>query len=96
MKDAGFTDYSAFIKAIYSAIDRHAREKEWLPVYWNLGDEPIGDELKASIENATAYREAFPEGAAVLHRRHQPLQARYQRSAFRARQDAARGHAEPA
>jgi hypothetical protein len=62
MKEAGFTDYSAFVKAIYSAIDRHAQEKEWLPVYWNLGDEPGGDELKASIENAKAYREAFPNG----------------------------------
>ena len=62
MKEAGFTDYSAFVKAIYSAIDRHAQEKEWLPVYWNLGDEPAGDDLKASIENAKAYREAFPKG----------------------------------
>jgi len=62
MKDAGFSDYSAFIKAIYSAIDRHARDKEWLPVYWNLGDEPIGEEIKNSIENAAAYRAAFPKG----------------------------------
>jgi hypothetical protein len=62
MKEAGFTDYSAFVKAVYSAIDRHAQEKEWLPVYWNLGDEPGGEELKASIENARAYREAFPHG----------------------------------
>jgi len=62
MKDAGFTDYGAFIKAIYSAIERHAREKEWLPVFWNLGDEPSGDSLKESIENARAYRAAFPHG----------------------------------
>jgi hypothetical protein len=62
MKAAGFTDYGAFIKEIYSAVDRHAREKEWLPVYWNLGDEPTGDALKESIENAKAYREAFPSG----------------------------------
>lgn len=62
MKAAGFTDYSSFVKAIYSAIDRHARDKEWLPVYWNLGDEPQGDALKESIENADAYRKAFPQG----------------------------------
>jgi hypothetical protein len=62
MKAAGPTDYSAFVKAIYSAIDRHAREKEWLPVYWNLGDEPSGDSLTESIENAKAYRKAFPQG----------------------------------
>jgi hypothetical protein len=57
MKEAGFTDYGAFVKEIYSAVDRHAQEKEWLPVYWNLGDEPTGDALKESIENAKAYRE---------------------------------------
>jgi hypothetical protein len=62
MKEAGFSDYSAFVKAIYVAIDRHAQEKEWLPVYWNLGDEPLGDALPASIENAKAYRKAFPHG----------------------------------
>jgi len=62
MKEAGFGDYSAFIKAVYSAIERHAQEKEWLPVYWNLADEPSGDAVKASIENARAYREAFPSG----------------------------------
>jgi len=62
MKAAGFTDYSAFIKAVYTAIERHAREKDWLPVYWNLGDEPSGDAVKASTENALAYREAFPSG----------------------------------
>ena len=62
MKEAGFADYSAFVKAVYSVIDRHAREKEWLPVYWNLGDEPSGDGLKESIENARAYRQAFPHG----------------------------------
>jgi len=62
MQEAGFTDYAAFVKAVYSAIVRHAQENEWLPVYWNLGDEPGGDDLKASIENAKAYREAFPNG----------------------------------
>jgi hypothetical protein len=62
MKAAGFNDYSAFIKAIYSAIEKHAEEKEWLPVYWNLADEPLGDALKDSVENAKAYRDAFPKG----------------------------------
>jgi hypothetical protein len=62
MKAAGFTDYSAFIKAVYGAIERHAEEKNWLPVYWSLGDEPSGDALKKSVDNATAYRTAFPNG----------------------------------
>jgi hypothetical protein len=33
-----------------------------LPVYWNIGDEPIGDDLTRSAENAAAYRKAFPKG----------------------------------
>ena len=60
MIEAGFTDYSGFIKAIYSAIEQHARENGWLPVYWNLGDEPIGDAIRQSTDNAEAYRRAFP------------------------------------
>src|SRR5207248_2512205 len=35
MKAAGFTDYSAFIKAIFTAVQNHADEAGWLPVYWN-------------------------------------------------------------
>jgi hypothetical protein len=62
MKAAGFSDYSAFIRAVYGAVQRHAKEKGWLPVYWNLGDEPIGDALRRSVENAEAYRAAFPAG----------------------------------
>lgn len=63
MKAAGYTDYAAFIKAIYTEIEKHAREKGWPTVYWNLCDEPVGDEaLKRSIQNAKAYRAAFPSG----------------------------------
>ena len=40
MKAAGFTDYSPFIKAVFGAVQQHADEQHWLPVYWNLGDEP--------------------------------------------------------
>jgi hypothetical protein len=31
-----------------------------LPVYYNLGDEPIGADLVRSAQNAEAYRKAFP------------------------------------
>ncbi len=62
MTAAGFKEYGEFIKVVYDAIERHARDKGWLPVYWNLGDEPSGDNLKKSIQNATAYRMAFPAG----------------------------------
>jgi len=62
MKAAGFTDYSEFVKAIFSAIQKHSDEHNWLPVYWNLGDEPLGDDLTHSAENAEAFRKAFPKG----------------------------------
>ena len=62
MKAAGFSDYSAFIKAIYSAIQRHAVQEAWIPVFWNLADEPLGDDLKRACQNAEAYRKAFPKG----------------------------------
>lgn len=62
MKAAGFSDYAAFLKAVFGAIEQHAEAAGWLPVYWNLGDEPIGDALLRSAENAEAYRKAFPQG----------------------------------
>lgn len=62
MKAAGFQDYSVFVKAVFSAIEQHAKEKNWLPLYWNIGDEPSGDGLKGSIDNAAALRKAFPSG----------------------------------
>ena len=62
MRAAGFTVYSKFIKAVFSAIQRHADRNNWLPVYWNIGDEPIGDALDRAAENANDYRKAFPKG----------------------------------
>ena len=62
MAAAGLASYSDFIKTIYSEIQRHAEQQSWLPCYFNLCDEPIGDELNAAAENAEAYRAAFPKG----------------------------------
>ncbi|NQT88477.1 hypothetical protein HQ560_17045, partial [bacterium] len=62
MKRAGFSDYSQFIKAVYSAVQKHADEQGWLPVYYNLGDEPIGDAIAGAAANAEAYKQAFPQG----------------------------------
>ena len=59
MNAAGFKDYSEFIKAIYTEVQRHADENGWLPVYYNLGDENPGDD---TVKNAEAYRKAFPKG----------------------------------
>ena len=49
-------------RSIYSAVQRHADQKGWIPVYYNLADEPIGDDLVRAAENAEAYRRAFPKG----------------------------------
>ncbi len=62
MNAAGFKDYSEFVKAVYTTIQQHADQQGWIPVYYNLGDEPIGDDLTRSAENAEAYRKAFPQG----------------------------------
>jgi len=62
MKAAGFKEYSEFVKAVYTQVQAHAQAAGWIPVYYNLGDEPIGGDLQRSIENARAYRKAFPQG----------------------------------
>lgn len=62
MQAAGFTDYPAFLKAVFGAVQKHADAQAWLPVYYNLCDEPIGDALVQSAENAEDYRKAFPQG----------------------------------
>ncbi len=62
MGSAGFTKYAPFVKAIYSQVQRHAEQNRWIPVYYNLADEPIGDDLVRAGENAEAYRRAFPKG----------------------------------
>ncbi len=62
MTAAGFKDYAAFIKTIYGAVQKHADAAGWLPVYYNLGDEPIGEAIPRAAENAEAYTKAFPQG----------------------------------
>jgi hypothetical protein len=57
-----FADYSKFLKAIYTAVDKRAKEKGWLPYYVNLCDEPRDQGLAASMANAQQYRKAFPKG----------------------------------
>ncbi len=62
MRTAGFSDYGEFIRALFTPVQKHADQAGWLPAYWNIGDEPIGDDLVHSAENAEAYRKAFPKG----------------------------------
>ena len=62
MTAAGFKDYAEFIRSIYSEVQRHADANGWMGVYYNIGDEPIGEDLTRSADNAEAYRRAFPKG----------------------------------
>ncbi len=62
MTAAGFQDYAGFLKAIYTEVQTHARQSGWIPVYFNIGDEPVGEDVVRSSENAEAYRKAFPKG----------------------------------
>ncbi len=62
MAAAGLKDYASFLKAVYSAIQGHSTRSGWIPVYYNIGDEPVGNELTRAAENAEAYRAAFPKG----------------------------------
>jgi hypothetical protein len=62
MQNAGFTDYSEFLKALFSDIQKHAEGNGWIPYYVNLCDEPRDEGLVKSIENAEAYRKAFRAG----------------------------------
>ena len=62
MTAAGFRDYSGFLKALYTEVQDHARRSGWIPVYYNIGDEPVGEDVIRSSENAEAYRRAFPKG----------------------------------
>lgn len=62
MRAAGFDDYSEFIRAVYSEVERHAQNNDWIPVYYYLADEPIDGDIIRSTENAEAYQKAFPKG----------------------------------
>ena len=62
LERSGLREYDQLVRAVFSAIQRHAEANDWLPVYWNLGDEPLGDDVKRATENAQAYRKAFPQG----------------------------------
>ncbi len=62
MAAAGFKNYSEFIKAVYTDVQKHADEKAWITYHVNLGDEPSGDGVAKSALNAEAYHKAFPKG----------------------------------
>jgi len=57
-KSGGFPDVASYLRALYSAIDEHAVANNWLPVAWNLCDEPLGEAVKVATQNALAHRRA--------------------------------------
>jgi hypothetical protein len=60
-KRAGFADMETFLKALYSQIEEHAAANHWLPIAWNLCDEPLGDAAKASAKNAALHEKVARE-----------------------------------
>jgi hypothetical protein len=57
-KQAGFADAAEMVKAVWQAVDDHAVANGWLPVAWNLCDEPIGDAIPPVVRNAKLHRDA--------------------------------------
>jgi len=58
MEHNGYRDPVAFLRTLYLAIDDHAVAQRWLPVAWDICDEPDGDAAKGALLNALAHREA--------------------------------------
>lgn len=57
VKRNGFADFQSMIATIYGQIDQHALKNGWLPVAWNLCDEPLGKgPIDAAVKNAQAHR----------------------------------------
>lgn len=57
-KAAGFADADALLKAGWKAVDDHAVANNWVPVAWNLCDEPVGDAIPPIVKNCLAHRRA--------------------------------------
>ena len=56
-----------FIKAVFGAVQKHADEAGWLPVYWNIGDEPVGDDVPRSAVQRRGVSQGVSQGSALLH-----------------------------
>ncbi|MCC6444578.1 MAG: hypothetical protein IT210_14120 [Armatimonadetes bacterium] len=60
MQSAGFAKYTDFLRAALTEVDAHARSAGWLPVAYNLCDEPLKEDVPRAAANAQAWREAAP------------------------------------
>lgn len=55
---AGCTSAVEFLRVLYGRVEEHARAQQWLPVAWNLCDEPIGADIPPAVSNAWLHRVA--------------------------------------
>jgi hypothetical protein len=62
MRSAGFTNYVEFLRSVLTVVDAHAKSAGWLPVAFNLCDEPQAEDAKIAEANARAWRVAAPAG----------------------------------
>ncbi|HUW57295.1 MAG TPA: hypothetical protein VMZ92_11730 [Planctomycetota bacterium] len=51
-KQAGFADAQALVTAAWKAVDDHAVANDWVPVAWNLCDEPGGAGIPPIVKNS--------------------------------------------
>lgn len=58
VRRAGFTNALDFLAEYYRRVEAHAVEHNWLPVAWNLCDEPIGGDIAPAVSNALLHRAA--------------------------------------
>jgi hypothetical protein len=54
----GFEHRGAFYQALYREIDRHAETHNWVPVAWNLCDEPGREQIARSAANVRDHAQA--------------------------------------
>ena len=66
-KKAGFADMHSFLKALWGPIEEHAKANNWLPVIWNLCDEPSGKAIAAAARNAEAHQAVSKELGLTLN-----------------------------
>jgi hypothetical protein len=60
-KKAGFADAESFLKALYGQIEEHAKANNWVPIAWNLCDEPQAEAAEAAARNAALHAKVATE-----------------------------------
>ncbi len=55
---AGVATPQELANKMFAEIDAHAKEKNWVPVAYNLCDEPIGAQIAPAVATAKIHREA--------------------------------------